>query len=223
MQPTLPASPLRSNPDGDVRVLVAGRYPALRAGLRALLSAEPGIAVVGETSLSGFDPGALEFDVLVADLGDGRDGGFEEDDPALLAAPAVLLAAWEPGAGLDAATASLPRAYLSREATESEIAAAVRAVAAGLSVFDPEIAASLLRTREPAASAPGADPAVLTEREHEVLELLALGLPNKGIARRLGISEHTAKFHVGAILAKLGAASRTEAVMLAARQGLLPL
>jgi DNA-binding NarL/FixJ family response regulator len=63
----------------------------------------------------------------------------------------------------------------------------------------------------------------LTERELEVLPLLALGLPNKAVAQRLGISEHTVKFHVGAILSKLGAASRTEAVMIAARRGLLPL
>ncbi|MCC6386326.1 MAG: response regulator transcription factor [Dehalococcoidia bacterium] len=66
----------------------------------------------------------------------------------------------------------------------------------------------------------GAD---LTAREREVLTLMAAGLPNKTIALRLGISEHTAKFHVGTVLAKLGAASRTEAVMTAARRGLLPL
>lgn len=63
----------------------------------------------------------------------------------------------------------------------------------------------------------------LTPREREVLALMAAGLPNKTIALRLGISEHTAKFHVGTVLAKLGAASRTEAVMTAARRGLLPL
>jgi DNA-binding NarL/FixJ family response regulator len=63
----------------------------------------------------------------------------------------------------------------------------------------------------------------LTAREQDVLGLVALGLPNKTIARRLNISEHTVKFHVGAILGKLGAASRTEAVTLAVRSGLLPL
>ena len=63
----------------------------------------------------------------------------------------------------------------------------------------------------------------LTPREREVLAQLALGLPNKTIARRLGISEHTAKFHVAAVMAKLGAASRTEAVRLGARRGLVAL
>jgi two-component system, NarL family, nitrate/nitrite response regulator NarL len=63
---------------------------------------------------------------------------------------------------------------------------------------------------------------MLTTREREVLQLVAEGLPNKAIARELGISEHTAKFHVGSLLGKLGAASRTEAVTLATRRGILP-
>ena len=71
------------------------------------------------------------------------------------------------------------------------------------------------------AGAEGEEP--LTEREREVLDLMALGLPNKTIAARLGISEHTVKFHVGSVMAKLGAASRTEAVTHAIRQGLLAL
>ncbi|MBW3634805.1 MAG: response regulator transcription factor, partial [Chloroflexi bacterium] len=62
----------------------------------------------------------------------------------------------------------------------------------------------------------------LTTREREVLQLVAEGLPNKAIARELSISEHTAKFHVGSLLGKLGAASRTEAVTLATRRGILP-
>jgi DNA-binding CsgD family transcriptional regulator len=63
---------------------------------------------------------------------------------------------------------------------------------------------------------------MLTAREREVLQLVAEGLPNKAIARQLGISEHTAKFHVGSLLGKLGAGSRTEAVTLATRRGILP-
>ena len=64
---------------------------------------------------------------------------------------------------------------------------------------------------------------LLTDREREVLLLMAEGDPNKTIGRKLGVSEHTAKFHVGAILSKLGAQSRAEAVMVAARRGLVPL
>ena len=112
-----------------------------------------------------------------------------------------------------------PRAYLTREAGAEELAAAVRAVSQGLAVFSP----ALLAGRSPSEATQAPSPDVLTEREREVLPLLADGLPNKAIALRLGISEHTVKFHVGAILSKLGASSRTEAVVLAARRGLLPL
>jgi DNA-binding NarL/FixJ family response regulator len=112
---------------------------------------------------------------------------------------------------------------LLRDVSAVELAAAVHAVASGLTVLDPEVASVFGRGRRPSAAnaEPLSEP--LTERELEVLRELALGLPNKAIALRLGISEHTVKYHVGEILGKLDAASRTEAVMLGARRGLLPL
>jgi DNA-binding NarL/FixJ family response regulator len=118
-------------------------------------------------------------------------------------------------------TGDTPRAYLLKEATADELAAAVTAVARGLVVFDPALATLM-------ANRPHEQPLLLegtklSDREVEVLGLVASGLPNKGIARELGISEHTVKFHVGTILGKLGAASRTEAVTLAVRGGVLPL
>ncbi|MBM3140680.1 MAG: response regulator transcription factor, partial [Chloroflexi bacterium] len=81
------------------------------------------------------------------------------------------------------------------------------------------------RRAAPAGELEGADgpAAPLTEREFEVLRLVAAGLPNTGVALELGISEHTVKFHLEAVLSKLGARSRTEAVTLAARRGLLAL
>ena len=97
----------------------------------------------------------------------------------------------------------------------------MRAVVAGLTVVDPTVAGLLglqPRTR-PAEAADLGDP--LSPRELQVLALVADGLPNKAIARELGISEHTAKFHVGSVLGKLGAGSRTEAVTLATRRGIL--
>jgi DNA-binding NarL/FixJ family response regulator len=115
-----------------------------------------------------------------------------------------------------------PRAVLLKEASAAEIGAALHAVAQGLVVLAPSIA----RQQGPlAATLPRDDDGAetLTERERQVLELLALGLPNKTIAAELGISEHTAKFHVAAIMSKLGAASRTEAVAVAARRGVLVL
>lgn len=113
---------------------------------------------------------------------------------------------------------------LPRNAATEEIIAAVGAVGAGLTTLDRDLAAEALAGLERA----GAETAVaaeqeetLTAREREVLQLLAQGIPNKQIAQRLSISEHTVKFHVSAIMMKLGAASRTEAVTTAARRGLL--
>ena len=116
------------------------------------------------------------------------------------------------------------RGVLPRDATGEEIVAAVIAAAANLLVLHPTVARALLPLEILAASPPTlANDLVepLTPRELEVLRLLSEGLGNKGISRQLHISEHTVKFHVGAIMAKLGAASRTEAVTQAARRGLI--
>ncbi len=113
---------------------------------------------------------------------------------------------------------------LLRDADADEIVTAVNAVAGGLITLDRRLARAFFqpeRVAAPAAAALGADEETLTAREREVLQLLAQGFPNKIIAQRLHISEHTAKFHVSAIMTKLGAASRTEAVTNAARRGLL--
>jgi DNA-binding NarL/FixJ family response regulator len=120
---------------------------------------------------------------------------------------------------------SLGFGALQRDATGEEIVAAISAVAGGLITLDRRLASDLLAPPEraqppmPERLADAEEP--LTARELEVLQLLAEGLPNKLIAAQLHISEHTAKFHVSAIMLKLGAASRTEAVTLAARRGLL--
>lgn len=112
------------------------------------------------------------------------------------------------------------RGYLGRQVTAEELGQAIRTVRQGGMVLHPLAAATLLQ-RLQAANAPR--PEALTPRELEVLRLLVEGLTNKAIAGRLGISDHTVKFHIGAILGKLGASSRTEAVTLAVRQGLVPL
>jgi DNA-binding NarL/FixJ family response regulator len=181
-------------------------------------------------------------DVLLADLDGVRDG---ETLSAWLAAlrPGGGLVALEPSAvppvreaGPRGSLALLAEAArvaaeqgagfgaLRRDATEQEVVAALRAVATGLVALDRRLAEALLAAPERLAAPAGA-PALaeepLTSRELEVLQLLAEGLPNKTIAQRLHISEHTVKFHVSAIMTKLGAASRTEAVTQAARRGLL--
>jgi DNA-binding NarL/FixJ family response regulator len=110
------------------------------------------------------------------------------------------------------------------EASAEELQAAVRAVYEGLIVAAPALLKPMLAPIQ-AISAPDSDPepASLTERENQVLQLLARGLPNKQIALQLGISEHTVKFHVSAIYAKLQAANRTEAVRSGVLRGLISL
>ena len=190
-----------------LKVAVQAAYPSVRAGLRAMLAAAPGLELT-----FGLDDHA---DVTVADL---EEGATEEEWPA---GPSVLLVASPVEFAQMRITGDTPRAYLLKEATADELAAAVTAVARGLVVFDPALATLV-------ANRPHEQPLLLegtklSDREVEVLGLVAAGLPNKGIARELGISEHTVKFHVGTILGKLGAASRTEAVTLAVRGGVLPL
>ena len=109
-------------------------------------------------------------------------------------------------------------AVLSRDADADQLDLAVRSAEAGLVLLDLPVAATSLTVPAPVA-VQSAEP--LTARELQVLQLVAQGLPNKGIARRLGISENTAKFHVASLCGKLGASSRTEAVTLAARRGLI--
>lgn len=204
-----------------LRVLVWASYPALRAGLSELIR-EEGFEVVRElSSTAGLEATDVAADVLVADI----DGGTAQDVARLtelLDLPSVFLVA---NAEAQAAVRDLEagRGWISRQSTSEELATAIRAVAAGLVVLDPVFAAML--REEPRGSDDGRieGGAQLTARELDVLRWLALGLPNKAIALKLGISEHTVKFHVAAILGKLDAASRTEAVTTAARRGMLVL
>ena len=217
------ALPVARRPVHDVRVRI---IDSEREPLRVLIAASDGrqwarlaavIAGSGEMVVDGGEPEAADVAVV---WNDDRGASDIEASPI----PAVILGSWAWPDGLPVVSDG-PGGYLFQDATGEEVVAALRAVAAGLSVIDPELAALLFagatsgeRTRE---LAPGEER--LTPRETEVLQLMATGLPNKGIARELGISEHTAKYHVGAILSKLDAQSRAEAVMLAARRGWLAL
>jgi len=196
-----------------VHVLLVGDDPLAREGLSARLAGRTDVVVVGEarTEEAGA-AGPVPPTAILWDLG--ATGGAE----ALAGAgspPVVALAAGD-GAAADALRAGA-RAVLFRGAPADAIAAALVAVARGLAVLDADLADGWLRPPEE-APAEG-----FTARETEVLSLLAEGLSNKAIAARLGISEHTAKFHVNAILSKLGAESRAAAIVKAARLGLVAL
>jgi two-component system, NarL family, nitrate/nitrite response regulator NarL len=115
-------------------------------------------------------------------------------------------------------------AIVARDASAADLRAATVAAARGFTILPAPVAARLLPARDPGPAAPDEDLGdALTPREREVLELLAHGLSNRRIADALAISEHTAKFHVAAVCAKLGAASRTEAVSRGVRRGLITL
>jgi DNA-binding NarL/FixJ family response regulator len=200
-----------------IRVGVYAAYPALRAGLRALLEGADNLAVVATLAPG---PSAIppEVDVIVADF----ESSAERFDAPPGAVVVALVATVAQGVALLAGGAP-PLGLLLREAEPGEVAAAVRAVAVGLVVIDPAIARQALRDRRRPPEPGDETPDPLTAREIEVLGLVATGLPNKAIGLRLGITENTVKFHVATILGKLNAASRAEAVMLGARHGILPL
>lgn len=202
-----------------IRVLVASPYPAVRAGLRVLLQGSDDLRVVEDgqvtpTPLSTED----EPTVLLVD-GEIGTGAVESLASARLNLPVVVLGGDFRG---DLTARAAPRGYLRRDASAEEIINSVRSVASGLTVVDPARLPEVLASGQTHLfRSDSTEP--LTPREKEVLQLLADGLPNKTIARQLEISEHTAKFHVSSLLAKLGAYSRTEAVSIAARRGLLVL
>lgn len=215
------------------RVFVVAPTPTTRAGLRAVLGeAGQTLAVVGEADALPLpdSPEGIEAsgaDVVVV-LADGEDF-LAEEEPGL--APSVVPA----GGGLllltdEERSVAVLRGLAGEEggwgvvapdAPPGELAAAVEAVARGLVVLPREMAGRVIGDAPPADLDEVEDP--LTAREHEILGLLSEGLPNKRIARQLGISEHTVKFHVSSVFAKLGAQSRAEAVSIGARQGLLVL
>lgn len=196
-----------------IQIFIVATTPALRAGLRAL-AAGPEIAVVGEAAgVVLAPPGDLvlttgDLAPLVAQ--------------ALGAAPGMALVALADDPRLAALLRERPLrgwALLLPDAGPDELRAAIYAAAQGF-VAVPQPWADRLDGPRAAHDPPG-DP--LTPRELEVLSLLSQGLPNKQIAGRLQISDHTVKFHIAAIFGKLGAASRTEAVSIGARRGLITL
>lgn len=194
------------------RVLVISPSGVVRAGLRAVLESGHGLEVVGAVPTLDA-PDLPEADVLLLELGN-RDDPFPVGDEI---GATVLLGDVHPDDGLRRGA----RAVLPRNAEAAEIIAAVEAAAAGLVVLRPEMLARVLPLAP--AEEVGVPREGLTAREVEVLTMLAEGEGNKQIARRLGISEHTVKFHVGSILGKLNASSRTEAVTAGLRQGLIVL
>jgi DNA-binding NarL/FixJ family response regulator len=205
-----------------LRVLVVGADPLARTGLALLLRDQEGVIVSGQVAPEDDWPAPGEDaapDVAVWDLGLDLRSGLEDLRSLGPAGPPVVAIVTDEADAREALAAGA-RGALSRNADGDRLAAALRAVALGLVVLDETFAPDALRG---APTISQELPESLTPRELEVLQLLAQGLPNKLIAQRLGISEHTAKFHVNAILGKLGVQSRSEAIVQAVRMGLVML
>jgi len=197
-----------------IRLAIAAPSAVVRAGLEALVASHPGIELAGSYP----DLGAVEAlrpDVVLAAL------PLEEfSPPGDGASPSIVLLTNDPQPVWTQEAFRLGvRALLSRDASAAEILAAVEAAASGLAVVDPRELETLLTSTVPAAVS--AEVHTLTARELDVLRMMAEGAANKTIAWKLGISDHTVKFHVASILGKLHASSRTEAVTIGVRKGLI--
>lgn len=198
-------------------VIVVSSSPLLRAGLRLLL-AEAGETAIHEAPTLAALPIANAHDQTVLLLA-------AEPDEAILDALAqasqttsvILICPHCPPAEVTAALRAGVRGVLPLDLSAERLRAALQAVRQGLLVLDPALSPAGGPGETPLAT----DAGDLTPREREVLAYLAAGLANKEIARRLGVSEHTVKYHLTALFHKLGASSRTEAIHLAARRGWL--
>jgi DNA-binding NarL/FixJ family response regulator len=205
-----------------IRLLIAAPSAIVRAGLESVGAQGRGIEVVGACGPAGLSAAIDRHqpDVVLAAIETHHDEPPEDlialasrdGAPAIVVLAPDLQSAWTGDALRSGIRAVLPGDLGSRE-----ILAAVEAAAAGLAVLHPQDIPALVAERP----LPAALPQSLTPRETQVLAMLAEGQGNKTIAWKLGISEHTAKFHVASILSKLNAGTRTEAVTLGIRRGLI--
>jgi NarL family two-component system response regulator LiaR len=210
-----------------IRVLIVDDHAVVRRGLRTFLELQDEIEVVGEAEDGGEAVAAVEElapDVVLMDLVMPRVDGIEAIRQVRERRPAtrvIALTSFIDDDKLFPAVRAGAAGYLLKDVQPQELVAAIRTVHGGESLLHPAAAARLMA--EVASDDGRADPAaLLTRREREVLVLIARGLPNKVIARDLGVSEKTVKTHVSNLLGKLGLTDRTQAALYAVREGLLP-
>jgi DNA-binding NarL/FixJ family response regulator len=223
-----------------IRILLADDHPIVREGLRAVLETQADFEVIAEAA-NGEEAkrmvAELKPDILLIDLEMPVVDGVETIRALrnLEVAPrTIVFTAFDNDERIIHAVQAGANGYLLKGAPRDEIFNAIRVTMQGGSLLQPIVASKLLRhmgqlpqhssgSSTPNTNYGGLPMETLTERELEVLNLLAQGMPNKEIASHLVISERTAKFHVSSIMGKLGATNRTEAVSLAAQKGLITL
>lgn len=202
-----------------LRVLVVDDHRVVRAGTRRILEAE-GIEVVGEAGTAEEAMallGEAGADIVLADVRLPGMSGIDLAGAVRKRWPDVkvlILSSFANGGYARAALDAGAVGYLVKTASDEELVAALQSAALGATVLDPAVSAELL--------APGASGVTgLTERERQVVELVAQGLPNKAVAAQLGVSRRTIDAHLGHLFTKLGLSSRAELVAWAARHGML--
>ncbi len=227
----LPVEPAMRSVDDPIRVLVVDDHALFRRGLEMVLEQEPDIVVVGEASdgAEALDKAVdATPDVVLMDVRMPRRGGIDACTAIKEAVPStkiIMLTISDEEADLYEAIKAGAMGYLLKEISIEEVANAIRAVAGGQSLISPSMASKLLT--EFASMIKRADERQqvptprLTDREMEVLRLVAKGLNNRDIAKQLFISENTVKNHIRNILEKLQLHSRMEAVVYAVREKLL--
>jgi len=209
----------------DIRVLVVDDHAVVLSGLRALLDREDEIAVVDEASTA--DEAVFRMiehkpDVLLMDVTMPGTSGLEAIPKLLQASPAtrvLMLSMHDDPRYVREAFAAGASGYVLKEAADTEVVAAIRTVAAGQSYVNPSLGARMAVAEAKAAADAKADP--LSEREHEVLRMLALGHTNQEIAKALYISVRTAETHRAHIMQKLGLGSRADLVRYALAHNLI--
>jgi len=217
--------------NGPIRVLVADDHRVVRQGLRTFLASTDDIRVTGEasdgsetlTQLHGLYDRGEAPDVVLMDLLMSPMDGIEATRQIRARYPQVQVVALTSFVEVERVHAALDAGasgFLLKDADADEVAAAIRAAHRGEVHLDSAIAGRLIRAlRAPSTPQAGS---TLTEREREVLQLVAVGKANKDIAAELNISERTARTHVSSILTKLRLTSRTQAALWAVREGLGP-
>jgi two-component system, NarL family, response regulator LiaR len=206
--------------------MIVDDHAVVRGGLRTFLDLQDEIEVVAEAEDGDGAVSAVERlrpDVVLLDLVMPRGGGLPAIRQIRERSPAtrvIVLTSFLDDDKLFPAVRAGAAGYLLKDVQPDELVTAIRKVAAGEALLHPAAAARLMA--ELAADGERRDPRMLlTNREREVLELVARGMPNKLIARELGISEKTVKTHMSNVLAKLGLTDRTQAALYAVREGLV--
>jgi len=193
---------------------------AMRAGLRAILHSTADFVIITEAArLADLKPTSGLVDLLLLQPAEGDDPTILKD---LISSEAAILLLSDDSAQAAALSAGPWRAWgiLPTDCSEDELLAALYALDLGLAVAPPKLLASIITTRPQSKSADEYIPD-LTDRELQVLNLLADGFANKQISVELGISEHTVKFHVSSIYTKLNVSNRAEAVRMGIQNGLI--